>query len=137
MLLLESPCRALVCARCASVYPNCFPFPPVPCLPQRAILGQTETLIIFLFSRAWGGFYGHRRSRHAPRSHHLPLALLGANLAPNCSQNITSSAAHALHSYRRTSTGRSRTAARAGKIVAASEIAMATVVIHRPSKTLG
>src|SRR6266480_6302340 len=23
------------CARCASVYPNCFLFPPVPCLPER------------------------------------------------------------------------------------------------------
>src|SRR6266513_2014591 len=73
----------------------------------------------------------------APVSPTCLSALLGANRAPNCSPNITSSAAPAVHSYRRTSTGRSRTAARAGKIVAPSEMAIATVVIHRPSKTLG
>jgi len=41
----------------------------------------------------------------------------------------------AFHSYLRISTGKSRTAARAGKIVAAIEIPIATVVIHTPSKT--
>src|SRR6266576_313607 len=88
------PCSSVrsVCVRLPKLFPiSARPLPT----PKRAIWGQTETLIIFLFSRAWGGFYGHRRSRHAPRSHHLPLALLGANLAPNCSQNITSSAAPA------------------------------------------
>jgi hypothetical protein len=43
----------------------------------------------------------------------------------------------ALYSYRRISTGRSRAAARAGIIVATTEMPIATIVIHKPSKTLG
>src|SRR6266849_9619901 len=122
--------------------PSCFKIPkvfhifasPLPA-EKRAFQRQTETPVIFLFSTACGGLSLQPLLMDAPRSH------------PPASQTDRSKSRAkwtpeygycalipALHSYRRISTGRSRTAARAGKIVAAIEIPSATVVIHTPSK---
>jgi hypothetical protein len=64
-----------------------------------------------------------------------------ANGTPNLPRSRCRSgsqfAAKALHSYRKISTGNSREAARAGKIVATVAMPMATTAIHTPSITLG
>ena len=88
---------------------------------------------------------GCRRLQDQPRvrknTQGLPTSFphwLGANHAPN-EAGISSSWLALLdtHSKRRISTGRSRTAARAGKIVAPIEIPMAITVIQSPSNRLG
>src|SRR2546430_16456145 len=76
MLVLEPPCRALVVRSVRVRLPKLFPISARP-LPtsKRAILGQTETLIIFLFSSAWGGVSGSLRSSTRPGLTPLPLPL--------------------------------------------------------------
>ena len=120
-------------------WPKVFPIfaSPLPA-ENRAFLSRIDTPIIFFFSTVWRGFFLKPAVEgRAPVPPTCLAALIGANFAPMHQRICLFRPSLHAHSYRRISTGRSRTAARAGKIVAPIEIPIATVVIQTPSKILG
>src|SRR6516165_8790625 len=138
MLSEQSMCR--LCAKQMSVRdPTTFPFSPIPCLRKKTAHRQpARTLLIFLFSTPCGEPSEHRTGKSSSGRLLEPHGQqLGANGAPNRWVRVTPAFGPPdRYSNRRISTGSSPTAARAGRIVAATEIPIATAVIHSPSKRL-
>src|SRR5881296_318589 len=81
--------------------PKVFPFLPV-LLPakKRAVLPQTEILLIFLFSTPCSGYFDNRSAGYALGLTPCFSSILGANRAPNRRKNmvLACTASPALHS---------------------------------------